>query len=512
MRAALNKLFLYTQALPARLRHRGLLPALALLALTGAGAWHDLALLTSHPVAAGVDGYYYVKQIEHLLTRGKLYYPSNTPLVLYAMSGLALVTGSAIPAVKVGVVVLHLLLGLGVFTLVESLTGRAWLGVLGASMTAVSGLRLYMLAEFVNNLGAITLLVWAACFAVRASQTRRAFWLCLCGACLLGALFSHRSTAAILFAIAASALLTRGLMSPEAGGFKKTALCLLVLIVWCAPGAVALTQSFVELPPIVRDTFTAIPRWPLRSEILPEALIVLAASPFCLFMAARTPTERREGIARLAFGSVALLGLLFTLNPFFNPAHGWTGAAGRFKGLLYIQAAILVPGLVWLLSRGRSLLVPYVAVLVVPLMALSFMSPLPHGLQPGYLSEREELIRQLAAQRDRLGADALVVAPHGDQFVVTYALDVPSQQRPPESARGLRVYWLLFGVEPDALTPGAIVLTKREGFATALVEDGELRQRLATTGGRESAALFAANRHLRNAYSSPGGGGTPGGF
>jgi hypothetical protein len=132
----------------------------ALLLIVAAGAWSDAATLFSSPYAMGADGYYYVLQIKELLTTGHFYFPIRTPLILYALSGISYLTGDPVASVKVASVVLHSALCLGLFALIAATTRSLWLGVVGGLLTVVSGTHFYMVVEFINQLGALTLLVW----------------------------------------------------------------------------------------------------------------------------------------------------------------------------------------------------------------------------------------------------------------------------------------------------------------------------------------------------------------
>src|ERR1041385_2276171 len=102
-------------SLPLFLTNRGkqwagaLPPLLLLLLLLIAVTLRDLTLLLSYPVAAGLDGYYYVLQVDEFLKLGRFYFPSNTPFVFLFLAGIRLLTGDTVLAVKIGGVALHAL-------------------------------------------------------------------------------------------------------------------------------------------------------------------------------------------------------------------------------------------------------------------------------------------------------------------------------------------------------------------------------------------------------------------
>ena len=121
--------------------------------------------------------------------------------------------------------------------------------------------------------------------------------------------------------------------------------------------------------------------------------------------------------------------------------------------LAYVQAAILVPGVIWLAVPLRWEAVFYVAGLALPLMVRSARDSLPYGMRGEYLSKRAEIVRRLPAHRGQLGPAPLVINPHGEQFVVASVLGASAQQRWPDQNTYHTIYWLLHGVEPQFVTP-----------------------------------------------------------
>ena len=130
----------------------------------------DTWLLFSHPVAVGADGYYYVLQVDALLKTHHLYFPTYTPLVFYFLAGLSILTRNAILAIKLGSIGFNVALSLCVFFLISSICRNRWLGFLGAAITSLSGMHFYMIAEFIKNLAGVTLFMWGAQCAIRASN------------------------------------------------------------------------------------------------------------------------------------------------------------------------------------------------------------------------------------------------------------------------------------------------------------------------------------------------------
>lgn len=479
------------------------LTRIALLTVLALGAWHDAALLLRHPVAVGTDGYYYVLQLDELRSSGRLYFPTSTPLVLYLLAGLSRLTGDTVLAVKAGAVLLHALLGSGVYALVAAVTGSRWLGVVGCALAVTSGLHLYLISEFVNNLGAVVFLLWCGWCAARFAETRHAAWAVCAAGCLAAAALSHRSALFLAPIMALLAHLAGRLTSPESSGRCRVLVAAAVLFAWLAPAALR-AQSMFGLPVWVGSELAAAPSLPLNRVTLAENLFLLVGAPVTLILLVSVRRRADLRLAGLGLGAVAMLSLLITVNPFLNLEGGWLGIAGRLSSLSYVQAAILWPGLLFLLSLRWRVAAVYGLAALVPLTVLSFRAPLPPGLRPGFLKARAQLIEGLRAHRGRFPASALIVSPHGDQFIITAFLGIPSQQRPPESAQYQNVYWLLRRVEPNALDSAIMVLTKEaeSGYAV-IVREADLRRQFGLMSPDEQRRLLTHNPHLYESYQSP---------
>ena len=460
-------------------------------------AWHDAALLMRHPVAVGIDGYYYVLQLNELAAHGRFYFPTRTPLVLYVLTVLKHLTGDTIIAIKIGSVLFHALLCLGIFAVIASTIRNLWLGVLGSTLAAVSGLHLYALSEFVNNTGALVLLLWSGWCLIRLTQTRRRIWITASVILLVAACFSHRSASLIALSIALSILLIRWLTQTA---IKKVFACLVIAILWVCPLIIS-AQSLVSVPAWFMNQVTVRPHWPFGTLFFAEELILAIASPAVLFLIIRSARKTRTTTFNCVFGSVALWSLIVTLNPFLNPAAGLSGVAARLRVLSYIQVALILPGLLWLARFIRRELSLYAAAIFLPLVFLSMRALPPSGLKPEFLARREELIRSLKLHSSELAQQSMIIAPHGDQFVVTASIGVPSQQRPPDNSRYGRVYWLLNEVNDQPLTNGSIVLMTEKERTTILVEEAVLKRRLETMNDFERRRLLRANPYLAKAYS-----------
>lgn len=466
-----------------------------LLVILSVGIARDVLVLFQSSAAVGVDGYYYVIQIDTLRQYGHLYYPTNTPLILYLLSAASVVIGNTVLTLKLGSILLHTLLCLGICSIISSVTRHLWLGILGSAIAVSSGLHLYLVTEYVNSLGALTMLLWSMSALIRASQRRSVRWLICAATLLLMAVLSHRLILALLLLIAISAFLSSQLLN---SGYKKRAGALVILLLlWVAPALIS-AQPFFELPVWLRREFLIIPQWPLRRFDFAEGLMLLGASLLTLFLVVRGRNSEREKFVELVCVALVIASLLVFLNPFLNHHTGFQGIAGRLSSILYIQAALLFPIVIGLLSpvyRHAHLL----AIAACGLLLLaSVIAPLPHGATTQFLARREQLIQQLPAHRQGLCDAPIIIAQHGEQFVVTSVLGVPAQQRPPSTTQYKCTYWLLHRVQNTLVQSGQDILFSEEsGFVSVLIEDGELRSLLSQITADEYRQLLAANPHLR---------------
>jgi hypothetical protein len=479
-------------------------PLLILLLLSG---WRDAALLMRSRVAAGIDGYYYVLQVDSLRNNHRVYFPTRTPLVLYYFAVISYFTKDSVSSIKVGSVMLHLLLCLGVFALIASSTGKVWVGVLASAMAGSSGLHLYMIAEFINVLGALTFLVWSGWFAIRWVQTRRSVWLGLLVVSLVAAVFSHQIAVAVLLMVAVSGFLFRGLASSKSQGKLSLAALIGMLAIYFAP-AVIKAQAFIDIPERLRTELTAIPHWPINHNYLPETLMLAVAAPVALILLLGPMRIQARSVGSAIVGLVAVLSLVVTLNPFLNEANGWMGIVGRLRGLTYIQLAIILPCVIGLVHSAWPKATFYVLAVLPPFAILSALSPLPFGLRTEYLARREQLAQQLPHYANQFSDHSLIIASHGDQFLVTATMGIPSQQLAPENSNDAHVFWLIETPKFDTPAIESVSVTEHQTSKTILVEHEALRSYLLSATDTQKRTLVSFNRQLLIAYNR-GGPGNP---
>lgn len=474
----------------------------ALALVLAAGAGRDTYLLLRYPVAMGVDGYYYVLQVDSLRNLGHLLLPTRTPLTLYILLGFSYLTGDTVLGVKLGAVTLHALLCLGVFAVVKSLTRSAWSGVLGGALAAASGLHLYLVGEFVNNLGGATLLIWCGWAAVRAARSRDLRWVGASALLLSAAAFSHRTALFLSSSVAALSVLTWLLLNPHRSTRHRRLALIIAAVIWGFP-AMAAAQSFFSLPGLGEREVTTIPGWPLDQTTLAEGFILLLAAPAILVSLWQSRVYESDRTIAIALGTVALASLVVTLNPFLSTNSGVLGFGGRLRILAYVQVAILVPGLIWLLSVTRRIFLVYTLALTLPLMLLSVCSPMPFELRHDFLTKRMRLVQNLDGHRIRFALPSVVIAPHGEQFAVTSELGVPSQHLLSRDGDGESIWWLVHKLAPRSTYPSVIVLGEEgEGRYLTIIKDEDLQRLFADMSGDELRRMLEANPHLRQANGS----------
>lgn len=470
---------------------------LLVLLLTGT-AIYDLRLLTRYPVAAGIDGYYYVLQATSVMQQGAPYFHTNTPVVVYLLGAISYLSKNPVVTVKVTAVLLQLLLCLGIYALLRAVIQAEWLALLGAAIAAISGLRFYLLSEFINNLAAIVFLVWSVWFLIRFIQTKRLLWGICASLLFVAGLFSHRMAPVIVVAMAVFVGLLHVLKTQKKRAVWGAAA--LIVLLWSLPAIVA-AQHLFEPPFGMRGEFSVRPRLPLDRFAFAEEVMVLIGSVLVGLLLFRFRERLENNFILYVFGAVALWSLIVTLNPFLSPEYGWLSVAIRLRALSYIQAAILVPGLLWCALQVQRRLALYLLAGVAPLILMTVFSPLPTGMRPGYLSERQQLAEQLPAAGARLGLAPVVIAAHGDQFMLTAVTGIAARQTRLENNQE-QTFWLIRRWSNKELeTADVVVRPDSAATSTILIEDSELMARVMRLDVFGRQQILAANPHLASEYS-----------
>ena len=452
------------------------------LPVAAAVVWRDTVSLFRYPFPVGVDGFYYAQQIKSILVTGRLYYPSRTPLVFCLIASVCGRHSDVVKCIKITSITIEVLLFLGVWTLLWQLTRSHWITWWGGVIVALLPSHLFLLADFTKELFCFTLLAWSTVCIHWAVSSRRHWPYGLAVALIILAILSHVSALLLLVTLAIGVGVLK--LSHTQGYIMSALICLS----WCAALVIELSPSLlpwfahgssVNLPPAGSTWWTA------------ERLGILTVSVVFLVITMGTVELARPPL--LSFGTVALLALCVTANPWFDQNSDFV--FGRASMTANLQLGLLVAGLLYSRQIGiyKRDLWPIYAVLACFLI-LAIASPSGvRGLDDAYLKRRAELVDALLQTRIP-EEHAIVIAPQGDQFAVTYFTGLPSQH----SWTGgftIPVYWLLFGTSLGDV---------RDGQRRYVVKsDKSLRKEWQTYTDDVREALFENNPELLVAGYSP---------
>ncbi|HSK73539.1 MAG TPA: hypothetical protein VK892_17715, partial [Pyrinomonadaceae bacterium] len=259
----------------------------------------DLKMFFQSSAAVGIDGYYYVLQIDSFLNHRQFYFASRTSIVLYFLSFLALIFDNPILAVKIGAVVLQILLCLGVFNLIKAVTESFWLGFLGFLITVFSNLHFYLLGEFINQLGGLVLFVWCVWGIVKLLQTKNPYWLFLILPALFLAIFSHRSIIFLAFIISASIGISYSFIA--ANSLKMKLIIAVIFIFLYILPAITAWQTFFVLPDWMKLEIRRFPQMPFQDLNITETLMLTIAIFFVIILLLTSRTSFQKNVKLLVF-------------------------------------------------------------------------------------------------------------------------------------------------------------------------------------------------------------------
>jgi hypothetical protein len=229
---------------------------------------------------------------------------------------------------------------------------------------------------------------------------------------------------------------------------------------------------------------------PIKRTAFEEKLSLLVLAPLGLALCLREAAARPARRSHYVIVITSLFTILFTLNPFLSHEEELLTISERLDLLSYIQISVLLPGIFWLL---RSKTVALVISLSVICLLLLGNHTLPIGMQPSFIARRTALLNDLTGLRGELPPDALIIAPHGVQFLVTYATGAASQNSAPTGAgRETNIMWLVSGA-PCRAGQNVIVVSRgrrctllvRETYAMPVTDE-------------EKSQIMAANPHLKS--------------
>lgn len=401
----------------------------------------DAVLLFGTNAALGVDGYYYAVQVKTLISEGRLYYDTFTPLTICFFAFLSLLTGEPVVAIKIGVLLLQVFLSIGIYKLTVLSTQNSLLGLLGIFIVGFSSLHFLYISEFLNNLGALTFLIWAVIGLLMFRESGRKSWLLLFLLLTAAAFLSHRSMLFVIPTLFLCYSVPKLLFWTEN---KRENLHVIILILLAIVIPSFLFVTLLNPYEVLPKEFLFYPRLPFREVNLPETIIIIISAILGLW-AFRYAKPDKNARTPLIFSSVVIWTFLTTLNPFLNHRTGVQGIFGRLDTLAFIQAALAAPLSLYLLPINRLILLKLVfTICVVGLVSWSYFAPLPLGSRPEYIDRREKLIEELPDLAKGLCEQPLIIAKHGEQFVVTYILGFPSRQAKYHKHPAHCRYWLIY--------------------------------------------------------------------
>ncbi|MGA8429944.1 MAG: hypothetical protein WB729_08990 [Candidatus Sulfotelmatobacter sp.] len=401
--------------------------------------WRDAVSLFRYPFPVGVDGFYYAQQIKSILANGTLYYPSRTPLVFYLIASVCGRHSDIVKCIKLSSIAIEVSLFLGFWMLLWRLTSSGWITWWGVVMITLLPSHLFLLADFTKELLCVALLAWAAVCIHMAVLGRRHWLYGVAIVLFLLAVLSHVSALLLLATLVIGAGVLK--LSDKNNYLAGTLIC----VSWCAGFVTAFSPSLawflhtasLHLPPGGTTWWTA-----ERLAILTVSLVLLVIYTGAVELA-RLPM--------LAFGTVALLALCVTANPWLDQNSDFL--FGRASMTANLQLGLLVSGLLYSrrIEAYKAELWPMYAVLAGFVSLAIASPPQVRGLDAVYLRRRAELVDVLLQTRIS-EQHAIVIAPQGDQFAVTYLTGLRSQHSWNEGFT-VPVYWLLLGAPSGPPSP-----------------------------------------------------------
>jgi hypothetical protein len=266
----------------------------------------------------------------------------------------------------------------------------------------------------------------------------------------------------------------------------------LFALCWLSPALVAQQRVF-ELPVLIQREINAHPQWPLSRTAFNQASALLLFAPLALFLTTQY-RKQQPHLLNLIAAAIAILTILWTVNPFLNSDAGWTSITGRLGGLSYMQLGILAPAVMWLLISLFSSQ-PLYALVLAPLLVLPLRAPVPRGLNDEFIQRRAILVQSLSHLQVQWPNDAIIVAAHGDQFVITATIGVAARQNLP-AEQHWATYWMLDNLDPKYLTPETIRLSP----ATVIMDTVNVRRVLQSMPATDQGKLLNENFHLQETY------------
>ena len=424
-----------------------MLCAVLLAAVLAACLWVDLDHLFESPYPYGIDGYYYLAQVNSIEQHGRPFRDAP-PLTFWAIRGLAFFFPTA-DAIKLASVAFLFLSALLAFCVVYSLTRSPLAAVFAFALMGKGFMRVELLVDFLKQslghawvLGALFLLAsW-----LRAPRKRHWVGILLCVA---GAALTHKLALALtigaLLAFAGLRVLQRLAPGRAYSMFNVLAVALTWagtalaprLAPWLPDGLRAkATQFFVATPHLnlgtVHDSLGP-ERSPIPLAPILTVLLLLAAAA-CWAYGAWLDRLSRQGIGTIApailrdrpcrpttshfappmrrfctMASILMPFVALAYSPFLLPAaQNEMGLHLRLIVALTIPASILIPAALAALPHD-----PYrkAAMALAGILLFVLVPPFWQGF-PGPPPDGGELHEAMLEAKDTIPQDAVIVTDH----------------------------------------------------------------------------------------------------
>lgn len=349
--------------------------------------------------------------------------------MLYAASSLAAVVGDTVAALKICSVLFDTILTCGIFALIFTLTLSEWTALAAVAILPFLPSHLYFVGDFTKNLACLAFLIWAAVLLIRSMKYRNRVTLTIAGLFAIAASLSHKS-AIPLIGIAFLLSMVSALALRRLWIISSAITCL-----WFLPAFVRFRTGTL-MDSVFFHSVPTVSWW------APERLALLLVS-WVLLARLILVRDVVGKLTAIVLGAAGLFAILITVNPLLNQNSDLLG--GRISFTTFLQLALLIPGLLLSMYRARdfsceAVVIPCLSFLIV-LSTLGPPSAL--GIRDFYLARRAEMVSNLTSLIGRLDPQrTLVIAPHGDEFLITAVLHVPAQQHwrwfPSET-----LYWVL---------------------------------------------------------------------
>lgn len=429
--------------------------------------FNNLAVLFKYDFPLGVDGYYYIIQIETFLEKGEFYYPTKTPVILYLAVGLSSLGIESTTAMKIISSLLYVILILAIYLILSRLTDNKWTGLIGAGIVAVSVLRLIWIVEFVNNLGGVAFLFCGIyCLG---EKSKNKIWFVIGGVFLILAFLSHKSilplAILILFAYGVFYLLFKSI------GTKFFPYLLIFLVI--AGFFYPLFFTVIFSNPILSflsENVAVNPKFPLSVRgFFEEKFILCILAPLSLFVSLWNSKEKNQ--IALFNGAISILSVFITLNPFLSYTEHIMTVPDRLSQLMAIQISFLLAFTTHLLNYDK-ILKSIITVSILFFLVLGNTNQ-TKGSDDRFLLQRQNLIENLERFKGIFSNQSIIIAPHGYQFLLTSVLRISSQNTLPKEES--RIYWLIFGVPCSNIENPSTIVSIEGKVCTAILENGGVK-------------------------------------